>query len=74
MLKAITETRPKIGKDYVKELDNSDIETDNFFVKIQDYKSEFAYNLAEALNKNPEVKFKVPTYIKNSFCFLTGDQ
>jgi len=73
LLKTITETRPIIGEDYVKELGSSNIETNNFFEIIEQYKSEFAYNLAQTLSDDLEVEFNVPTYINKSFIFLTGE-
>jgi len=49
----------------------SDIETEAFFSEIENYKSEFAFNLASQLkDKNNRVRFTVPTYIKNGFEFL----
>lgn len=74
LIRALEMTRPDIGKEFRRCLGDPDIDIKFFsqylFEKINNYKSEFAYNLAEILSDNPEVEFNIPPYIQNSFIFL----
>ena len=62
------------GKKFRSYLGDLDIDikffSQYFFEKIEDYKSEFAYNLTEILSDDPEAEFNVPPYIQSSFVFL----
>lgn len=69
LFKALVQTRPQKGKEFVEKYKNSDFSIDEFFRLIETYKSEFAFNLAEELKGN-NVVFNLPTYIKNGFNFL----
>jgi len=71
LLNALKDTKPQRGPEYEKEIGESDIETEGFFSEIENYKSEFAFNLASQLKeKSNREGFTVPTYIKNGFEFL----
>ncbi|SES88772.1 Predicted ATP-dependent endonuclease of the OLD family, contains P-loop ATPase and TOPRIM domains [Salinibacillus kushneri] len=73
LLKALKKTRPNKGLEYEKECRNSKIETDTFFSMVEDYKSEFAFNLSEEINGTKKDVFQVPKYIKEAFDFLVVD-
>jgi len=74
LIRALEMTRPDIGKEFRRCLGDPDIDIKFFsqylFDKIKNYKSEFAYNLAEILSDSPEVEFNIPPYIQSSFVFL----
>lgn len=71
LLNALKATRPINGPKYITEIGDKEIDTNSFFELIEDYKSEFAFNLCDELKKE-DVKFKIPTYIKNAFEFIKG--
>ncbi|USK57697.1 AAA family ATPase (plasmid) [Cytobacillus solani] len=71
LLKALKATRPINGPKYITEIGDNAIDTNSFFELIEDYKSEFAFNLCDELKK-VDVEFKIPTYIKNAFEFIEG--
>lgn len=77
LIRALEATRPDIGKEFRRCLGDPDIDikffSQYFFEKIKNYKSEFAYNLAEILSDGSEVEFNIPPYIQNSFIFLMGE-
>lgn len=77
LIRALEATRPDIGKEFRRCLGDPDIDikyfSQYFFDKIKNYKSEFAYNLAEILSNGSEAEFNVPHYIQNSFIFLEGE-
>ncbi len=50
---------------------DKEIDTNSFFELVENYKSEFAFNLCDELKKE-NVEFKIPTYIKNAFEFIKG--
>jgi len=71
LLNALKDTKPKRGPEYEKKIGESDIDTESFFSEIENYKSEFAFNLASQLKeKENRQGFTVPLYIKNGFKFL----
>lgn len=70
LLKALNSTRPNKGPEYGKKLQNKDIGTDEFFNMIDEYKSEFAFNLGDELKQVGKSDFEVPTYIKEAFEFI----
>ncbi len=72
LLKALKKTKPQNGKKFEKELGDSDIDVDSFFKEIDDYKSEFAFNLKKRLEKEGE-GFTIPKYITDGFDFLKVD-
>ena len=71
LLNVLKETKPKRGVEYADELGESDIDTESFFLEIENYKSEFAFNLASHLKEKPNMEvFTVPQYIQDGFDFL----
>jgi predicted ATP-dependent endonuclease of OLD family len=71
LLNALKETKPKRGPEYEKEVGDDDIESEAFFSEIENYKSEFAFNLASQLKLKENMQgFTVPPYIKRGFKFL----
>lgn len=71
LLNALKDTKPKRGPEYEIEIGENDIDTESFFSEIENYKSEFAFNLASQLKeKENRQGFTVPAYIKNGFDFL----
>ena len=75
LITAFEATRPIIGKGFRDLLGDSNIDIGSskyIFENIEDYKSEFAYNLAEILSDDSEAEFNVPPYIQSSFIFLMG--
>lgn len=66
-IKAKTRTSHNITK-YRSDL-TSDIDTEDFFLEIKNYKSEFAFNLLDKMNEDSS-KINVPTYIQNGLNFL----
>lgn len=70
LLKALEATRPVKGKEYKEKLGDGDIDLQGFFKIIEEYKSEFAYNLSENLNEVAKGSFTAPDYIKTAFEFL----
>jgi predicted ATP-dependent endonuclease of OLD family len=71
LLNVLKETKPKRGVEYADELGESDIDTESFFSEIENYKSEFAFNLASHLKEKPNMEvFTVPQYIQDGFDFL----
>jgi putative ATP-dependent endonuclease of the OLD family len=51
LLKTLSLTRPIKGKEYKIELGQKDIDTEEFFSLIEEYKSEFAFDLSDILAK-----------------------
>ncbi|MDK2586032.1 AAA family ATPase [Romboutsia sedimentorum] len=84
ILEAYKETRPKLGKAYnelfYKNIEDrefnvaGEIVVDDVFAKIEDYKSEFAYNLNMSIEDNPDIQFIIPDYIKAAFDFIIDDK
>ena len=72
LLSKLRSTKPQNGKKFEKELGDSDIDVDSFFKEIDDYKSEFAFNLKKRLEKEGE-GFTIPKYITDGFDFLKVD-
>ena len=71
LLNVLKDTKPKRGVEYAEELGESDIDTESFFSEIENYKSEFAFNLASQLKKKQNMEgFTVPQHIQNGFDFL----
>ncbi|MGO1044668.1 ATP-dependent nuclease [Clostridioides difficile] len=86
ILEAYKDTRTNLGKAY-NELFYKDknveggefnlageISVDDLFVKIEDYKSEFAYNLNMSIEDNSDIPFIIPDYIKAAFNFIIDDK
>jgi len=71
LLNALKDTKPQKGVEYEKEIGENDIDIESLFSEIENYKSEFAFNLASQLKeKSNREEFTVPTYIQNGFDFL----
>lgn len=71
LLNALKDTKPKKGLEYEKGVGDDDIDTEVFFSEIENYKSEFGFNLASQLKERSNREgFTVPTYIQNGFEFL----
>ncbi|WP_226036613.1 ATP-dependent nuclease [Aquibacillus saliphilus] len=70
LLEALNHTRLNKGPEYAKEIKNNEIETDIFFGMIEDYKSEFAFNLGDEIKNVNKDAFQVPNYIKEGFEFI----
>lgn len=70
LIRAVTSTRPIKGKEYDKKRKNKSIEVEEFFNMIDEYKSEFAFNLGDELTKAGKDDFEIPNYIKEAFEFI----
>lgn len=70
LLKAFNSTRPKLGPEYSEKISNQEIGNEEFFSMIEEYKSEFAFNLGDELKKIGKSDFNVPTYIEKVFEFI----
>jgi len=69
LLSALRNTKPIKGKEFASKTGANDIDVNSLFNEIEDYKSEFALNLLEELNKTTN-GFTIPEYIKNGFDFI----
>jgi putative ATP-dependent endonuclease of the OLD family len=69
LLRALQDTRPVSGKQLAEAKAVTDLDVDEFFGTIKDYKAEFAFNLTRALDK-PDCGFEIPEYIASAFEFL----
>lgn len=69
ILKALKATRPQAGKVYAEGVGDGDIAVDKVFKLIENYKSEFAYNLQDLLKSN-NTGLNIPKYIQESITFL----
>lgn len=70
LLKALNSTRPRLGPEYSEKISNQEIGNEEFFSMIEEYKSEFAFNLGDELKKIGKSDFNVPTYIEKVFEFI----
>jgi predicted ATP-dependent endonuclease of OLD family len=71
LLSALNKTKPQRGPEFKKEIGENDLGVESFFSEIENYKSEFAFNLASQLKdkKNLE-EFEIPKYIEKGFQFM----
>src|SRR6266852_3496851 len=69
LLKALQETKPVSGKALAQARTLSDLDVDEFFAQIEDYKAEFAFNLSHGL-EDPNCGLTIPPYISSAFGFL----
>ena len=71
LLSALNKTKPQRGPEFKKEIGENDLGVEFFFSEIENYKSEFAFNLAFQLKdkKNLE-EFEIPKYIEKGFQFM----
>lgn len=71
LLSALKETKPQRGPEYEQEIGENDLDIESFFSEIEQYKSEFAFNLASQLKDTSNREgFNVPTYIERGFQFM----
>ncbi len=80
LFEALIATRPIRGKQLKRVLGSNPIDVEKFYSEIDvrdnegnkqdDYKSEFAINLLNSLNKRDESSFTIPSYIKEAFAFI----
>lgn len=71
LLNSLKDTKPQKGVEYKNEIGTNDLNTESFFSEIENYKSEFAFNLASQLKEESNrAGFTIPLYIKNGFNFL----
>lgn len=79
LFEALTLTKPRKGPSLKTKTGINDIDVDEFFSEIEDYKAEFAFNLtaiitddrttAEKESNTPKT-FSIPNYILNAFKFI----
>lgn len=69
LLKVLEKVRPISGKQYKNDLGTDDIDIENFFSLIEEFKSDFAYHLMIELELDNS-KFNLPLYIKEGITFL----
>ncbi len=69
LCKVIPIVRPNAGKKYVEELGTNDIDIEEYFALIEDYKSEFALQLSLSLTED-QSGFSIPKYIEDGIKFL----
>jgi len=68
LFEALCVTRPDLGK-ALKDSTKGDINVEEFYSKIKDYKSEFAFDLLSVINKQ-NVHIRIPQYLKEGFDHL----
>jgi len=67
--RAGVEARIVSGKALAQARTLSDLDVDEFFAQIEDYKAEFAFNLSHGL-EDPNCGLTIPPYISSAFGFL----
>jgi putative ATP-dependent endonuclease of the OLD family len=72
LFEALKETKKKNGPKLESETSNQPIDVEKFFAEIEKYKSEFAIDLLEVLQKNQNVNFNIPQYIQDGFEHLVS--
>ena len=74
-------TKPDNGPKLMTATGANDIDIENFFAEIENYKAEFAFNLISVLEKEHQAaekekrspkKLSIPTYILQAFDFIKG--
>jgi putative ATP-dependent endonuclease of the OLD family len=70
LLQALQRTKPVRGKELAERRAQVELDVDEFFTEIENYKAEFAFNLARALD-NWDCGFSVPPYISSAFKFVS---
>lgn len=70
LLRTLERTKSKSGRTFKEKLGDKDIDTEQFFNEIENYKTEFAFNLRRQLKRHGE-RFVIPKYIKNGLKFLS---
>lgn len=69
ILEALKGTRPTLGKNIEKTTGTGDLDVGTCFDAIEEYKAEFAFNLAELLDSDTR-PLKLPVYIQRAFDFV----
>lgn len=76
LFQALNKTKIENGPKLKLKTSSNNINVDEFFKEIEDYKSEFAMNLLEVLkdkkNKDKRKLFNVPEYIEDGFNHIVG--
>ena len=76
LFQALNKTKIENGPKLKVKTSSNNIDVDEFFKEIEDYKSEFAMNLLEVLkdkkNKDKRKLFNVPEYIEDGFTHIVG--
>lgn len=70
LIETLKLVKPTGGVEFEKTVGKNDIDIEAFFLEIKNYKSEFAFRLAEQMKIMPGA-LVIPDYIKNGFGFLT---
>ena len=63
-------TKPSKGRKVAAGFADLDLDTDNIFGEIAEYKTDFASNLALHLEEDAITGFTIPEYIQRGFNFL----
>lgn len=71
LLNTFKKVRPNLSKKLCTKWEK-EIDIDEYFMNIEEYKSEFAFTLEEEI-KDKTTGFNVPLYIKNIFRFIMGE-
>jgi len=71
LLKVLKVVRPISGKTYAENIGENDIDTESFFNLIEQFKSDFAYQLMIELGNSNE-GFNIPDYIEGGITFLNN--
>jgi predicted ATP-dependent endonuclease of OLD family len=71
LFETLKKIKPINGKNLETQTSEKDIDVESFFKEIQDYKSEFAFTLAEEAKKVPN-DLIIPDYIKCGFDFISA--
>ncbi|MES3017423.1 MAG: AAA family ATPase [Bacteroidota bacterium] len=69
LFEALILTKPVNGKALRVKTGSNDIDIEEFFSEIENYKSEFAFNLAAEIGKSPN-SFTIPPYIERGLNFI----
>jgi len=70
ILEALAMTKPSKGRKVAAGFADLDLDTDNIFGEIAEYKTDFASNLALHLEEDAITGFTIPEYIQRGFNFL----
>jgi putative ATP-dependent endonuclease of OLD family len=73
LIRVLKLVRPISGRAYETELGGNDIEIESFFTLIENFKSDFAFQLSLELQEN-NTGFTIPDYIKSGIAFLNSVQ
>jgi predicted ATP-dependent endonuclease of OLD family len=69
LIKTLESVRPNAGKVYAVKLGENDIDIESYFLLIENFKSDFAFQLSIELQEN-NTGFIIPDYIKEGITFL----